>query len=156
MDLGGLSVLAQLGHDPQTEAARLAELPRAAAADRSEPAIARLPACNQSNMHPKVTASCLAPLPPDQDHPVPDNLADAGRLDGGTRVMLLTGAMLGAALALGLLAGAAFWGNSHAGPPDASPGVAGTGGPSAVGQPGHHGADPGRPAQVRPAVVRAA
>ena len=154
MELSVLSVLARSGHDPGTEAARLAGLPRDKAADRLAATIADLLAGILLPAHARTVALCLVPLLPGQANPLLNALVPDGRLGRCMRNTLLAGAMLSAALVLGLLAGAAFWPNSHAGPPDASAGAAGTSGPSAVGQPGHHGADPRRPAQVRPAVVR--
>ncbi len=156
MDLSLLSVLAQVGHDPWTEAARLAELPRAAAADSLAATIACLPGESRPRAHARVVALCLVPLLPGQDHPVPDTLADGSRHDGCMRITLLTGAAFGAALAMWLLIGAAAWAISHAGPPDASVGATITSRPSPMDQPGYHQPGPKRPDQVHAAAVRAA
>ena len=156
MELSVLSVLARAGKDPSTEAARLASLPQDAAADSLAAAIAGLPAGSLPPAHARTVALCLVPLLPDQDHPVLDTFADGGRQGNCLVIPLLTGAAFVAALALWLLIGAAAWVISHAGPADPSAGAAGISRPSAVGQPGHHQAAPERPAQVHPAIVRAA
>ncbi len=119
MDLSVLSVLARVGHDPWTEAARLAGLPRAAAADSLAATIACLPAKSHLRAHARMIALCLVMLLPDQTHSVPGSLAAGKRHNGRMRVTLLTGATLGAALGLGLLVGAAAWATSHAGLADA-------------------------------------
>ena len=155
-ELSVLSMLARAGLDPWTEAARLASLPRDKAADRLAATIAGLLAGTLPPAYARMVAHCLVPVLPDPANPLLNALVADGRFGRCIRNMLLAGAMLSAALALGLQAGAAFWANSHAGPADASAGAAGTSRPSAVGQPDHHGVNAGRPAQVRPAVVRAA
>ncbi len=117
MDLSVLSVLARVGHDPWSEAARLAELPRVAAADSLAATIACLPGGSQACAHARAVALCLVPLLPGKDHPAPGTPA-VGRSQG-SRVsgLLLAGAMLSAALALGLLIGTMAWAVAHAGPP---------------------------------------
>lgn len=119
MGLNVLSLLARAGHDPWTEAARLAGLPRSAAADSLAATIACLPAGSHLRTHARMLALCLVMLLPDQTHSVPGSLAAGTRRNGRMRVTLLTGATLGAALALGLLVGAAAWATSHAGLADA-------------------------------------
>lgn len=135
MDLSVLSVLARQGKDPWTEAARLARLPRAAAADSLAATIAGLPAGSQPQAHARMVALCLVPLLQNQACPVPDTMAASSYRNGRGTVTLLAGATLSAALALGLLTGATVWAILDAGPPDAtaasmSPPVEQTSGPS--------------------------
>ena len=156
MALSVLSVLARAGRDPWIEAARLAELPRDAAADSLAAAITCLPVGSLPPAHARMVALCLMPLLPDQEHPRPDTLGAGRRLDRCMRVTLLAGAMLSAALALGLLVSAAVGDNFHAGSSDASAGGPATSRSSPVEQRGRHQAAPERPARVHPAVVRAA
>lgn len=127
MDLSVLSVLARLGKDPWTEAARLAGLPRAAAADSLAVTIAGLPAGSQSQAHARMVALCLVPLLPDQALPVPDTMAAIWYRNDRRTVTLLAGATLSAALALGLLTGASIWAISQAGPPGATAGATAAG-----------------------------
>ncbi len=129
MDLSVLSVLARLGKDPWTEAARLAGLPRAAAADSLAAMISRLPAESRPQAHARGIALCLVPLLPDHAHPVPDTRAASRLHDDRRTVTLLAGATLSAALALGLLTGATIWATSQAGPPSAAAGATAASGP---------------------------
>ena len=157
VNLSVLSLLARAGHDLWAEAARLAELPRDAAADSLANTFASLPAGSLPPAQARMIALCLVPLLPDQDHPAPDILGASRRLDRCMRVALLAGAMLSAALVLGLLVAAAVWDDSHAGPSDASAGGTVTARPSPVEEPGCRQAAPERrPARVHPAIVRAA
>ena len=155
-ELSVLSLLARAGHDPWTEAARLACLSRAAAADSLAATIACLPAGSLPAAHARTVALCLVPLLPDQDDPALDTFANGTRHDGCMSITLRTGAAFSVALAMWLLIVAAIWAVSHAGPADAPADAVGTRRPSAAEQPGHHQAAPERPARVHPAVVRAA
>ena len=136
MELSMLSLLARAGHDPWTEAARLACLSRAAAADSLAATIACLSAGSLPAAHARTVALCLVPLLPDQDHPALDTFADRTRHDGCMRITLRTGAAFSVALAMWLLIVAAIWAVSHAGLADTSAGAVGTNRSSAVGQPG--------------------
>ncbi len=75
MDLNVLSMLARVGHDPWAETARLAGLPRAAAADSLAATIACLPGEGRTPAHARVVALCVVPLLPGKDHPAPGTLA---------------------------------------------------------------------------------
>jgi len=156
MDLSVQSALARVGKDPWTEAARLAGLLRAAAADSLAATIAGLPAGSWPRALARMIALCLVPLLPGQDHPVPDTLADGSRLVRCMRVMLLAGTMLSTALVLELLVGAAVWANSHAGPPGAPVDATATSRPSPMEQPGPRRANSERPDHIHPAAVHAA
>ena len=159
-DLSVLSLLARVGHDPWAEAARLAGLPRAAAVDSLAATIACLPGESRTRAHARAVALYLLPLLPSKDHPAPGTPAAGRRQGSGVSGRLLAGAMLSAALALGLLIGAAVWAMFHAGPSVAivepSTGATITSKPLPIEQPGHRGADPKRPIQVRPVIVRLA
>ena len=123
MDLSVLSVLARVGHDPWTEAARLAALPRAAAADSLAATIACLPGESQARAHARAVALCLVPLLPSKDQP-PRGIWGVGRRHGsGVNGPLLAGAMLSVALAMGLMIGTTAWAISHARPPDVPDGA---------------------------------
>ena len=109
METSVLSALARLGHDPWAEAARLAGLPRAVAADDLASALASMPPGNRPRAEARAVALCLVRL-----LPAPTRLAfgaaSAREPQGGRRaVVLLVGTLLSAALAFGLLIGAAFW-----------------------------------------------
>ena len=71
MDLSVLSLLARVGHDPWAEAARLAGLPRAAAADSLAATMACLPGEGQARANAWSVALCLVPLLSGKNHPVP-------------------------------------------------------------------------------------
>ena len=160
MDLSVLSLLARVGHDPWAEAMRLTELPRAAAVDSLAATIACLLGEGRPRAHPRAVALRLVLLLPSKDHPAPGIPAAGRRQGGGVNGPMLAGAMLGATLALGLLIGAAVWGNFHAGPSAAivepSTGATITSRPLPIEQPGHRRADPKRPVQMRPVIVRLA
>ena len=100
-------MLARLDKAPWTEAARLAGLPRTAAADSLAATIADLPAGSQPRAHARMIALCLVPLLPDQACPAPDTLATSRHHGSRMVVTLLVSAALSAALALGVLVGAA-------------------------------------------------
>ena len=151
-ELSVLSLLARAGKDPWTEAARLASLPRAAAADSLAATIACLPAGSLPASHARVVALCLVLLLPDQDHPALDTFADGRRRGSCLVIPLLTGAAFAAALAVWLLIVAAAWAISHTGALDASADAAGTSRPSVAEQPGDHRSDPERPARAHSAV----
>jgi len=155
MDLSVQSALARVGKDPWTEAARLAGLLRAAAADSLAATIAGLPAGSWPRALARMIALCLVPLLPGQDHPVPDTLADGSRLVRCVRVMF-TGALLSGALVLGLLVGAAIAAVSYTGPLGAPAGATATSKPSRTQQPGRYHPDTERPDQAHPSAVRAA
>jgi len=59
-----LSILARLGQDPWAEAARWAEMPKAAMIDRLAYSIAQMPLCPQALVEARVTASRLVLLLP--------------------------------------------------------------------------------------------
>src|SRR5271163_535283 len=59
-----LSVLARLGHDPWTEAARFVGLPKAALIDCLTRSIARMPLCPQALAEARATATRLILLLP--------------------------------------------------------------------------------------------
>ena len=151
-----LSLLARVGHDPWAEAARLAGLPRIAAADSLAATIACLPAGSLPPAYARVIALCLVLLLPGKEHPAQGTPLDTGHHDGCMRITLLTGAAFSAALAVWLLIGAAAWAISHAGPSDAAAGATITSRTSPVGQPGHHQVDPERIGQVHPAAAQTA
>lgn len=134
MDLSVLSVLARLGKDPWTEAARLAGLPRAAAADSLAATISGLPAECRPQAHARMVALCLVPFLPDQARPVPDTMAASTYRNDRRTVTLLAGATLSAALALGLLTGATICAVSQKAPPDVTSGTTAVGRPSPVEQ----------------------
>ncbi len=117
MDLSVLSLLARVGYDPWTEAARLAALPRAAAADSLAATIACLPGGLQTRTYARAVALCLVPLLPDKEHLAPGTPVAGRRQGGGVSGPLLAGAMLSTALALGLMIGTTACGISHARPP---------------------------------------
>ena len=62
-----LSILARLGQDPWAEAARWAQLPKAAMIDCLVHSIAQMPLCPQALVEARVTASRLALLLPSQN-----------------------------------------------------------------------------------------
>lgn len=112
-----LSVLARLGHDPWAEAARLASLPRAVAADDLTGALASVPPGNGPHAEAKAVALRLVRL-----LPAPTRVAygaTSAKAPQGSRraVVVLAGTLLSAALAFGLLVGTAFWPAVHAGLP---------------------------------------
>ncbi len=123
MDLSVLSLLARLGKDPWTEAARLAGLPRAAAADSLTAMIERLPADSRPQARARTVALHLVPLLPDRARPGPHTTAAGKSHDGRVVVTLLAGATLSAALGLGLLMAAMVRTLSHASPPNAPTGA---------------------------------
>ena len=123
MDLSVLSLLARVGQDPWAEAARLAELPRAAAVDSLAATIAGLPGESQTRSHARAVALYLLPLLPSKVHPAPGT-PTAGRHQGSHMSgPMLAGVMLGATLALGLLIGAIARDVAHAGPPSVPEGA---------------------------------
>ena len=142
IELSVLSLLARAGKDPWMEAARLAGLPRDAAADSLATMIVCLPAGSLPAAHARTVALCLVPLLPDQDHPALDTFANGTRHDGYMRITLRTGAAFSVALAMWLLIVAAIWAVSHATPADASADAVSTNRSSAVGQPGDRRAAP--------------
>ena len=85
-----LSVLARAGKDPWTEAARLASLPRDAAADSLATTIGCLPASSLPPTDARTVAFCLVLLLPDQDYPALDTFADSMWHDGRMRITLMT------------------------------------------------------------------
>ncbi len=152
MDLSVQSALARVGKDPWTEAARLAGLLRAAAADSLAATIAGLPAGSRPRVQARMIALCLVRLLPGQDHPVPDTLADGSRLVRCTGAILLAGTMLSTALVLELLVGTAcqrVWANSHAGPPGAPVDATATSRPSPMEHPHAGDAHPSAAAEDR-------
>ena len=116
-DLSVLSLLARVGHDPWAEAARLAELPRAAAVDSLAATIACLPGESQTRAHARAVALYHLPLLPGKDHPAPGTPTAGRRRGSRMSGPMLAGAMLSATLALGLLIGTMAWVVAHAGPP---------------------------------------
>lgn len=103
IDLPVLSVLARSGKDPWAEAARLAGLPRAAAADELAGAIAGLPGGSRTQAQARAAALRLVPLLP--GHALPPSAAtpadDAPHVCAA--VLLIFGGTLAAALMFGLL-----------------------------------------------------
>ena len=160
MELSVLSLLARVGHDPWAEAARLAKLPRAAAVDSLAATIACLLGECQTRAHPRAVALRLVLLLQSKDYPAPGTPAADRRRDSRMSSSKLAGAMLSTTLALGLLIGAAVLAIFHAGPSAAivepSTGATITSRPLPIEQPGHRRADPKRPVQVRPVIVRLA
>ena len=135
MDLSVLSLLARVGHDPWAEAARLAELPRAAAVDSLAATISSLPGEGRTRAHARAVALYLLPLLPGKDHPAPGT-PTAGRRQGSRMSgPMLAGAMLSATLALGLLIGAMAWDVAHAGSPGVPDGATPASKPAPMGQP---------------------
>lgn len=98
MDLSVLSVLARLGKDPWEEAARLAHLPGAAAADSLAGAIASLPGSNWPLAEARATALRLVPL----------LRPEARRGGGAPPIELSLGERRLAALMIGVAFGAAL------------------------------------------------
>ena len=135
MDLSVLSLLARVGHDPWTEAARLAELPRAAAADSLAATIACLPGESRTRVHARMVALCLVPLLPGKDQPAQGTPAASRRQGSCMSGPQLTRAMLSATLALVLLIGTMAWAVAHVGPPGVPEGAMPTGKPASMGRP---------------------
>ncbi len=103
METSVLSALARLGHDPWVEAARLAGLPSAVAADDLASALASAPAGNRPHAEAKAAALCLVRLLPAPAH-LAFGATSAKQPHGSRKVVVL-------------LIGAAFWPAFHAGLP---------------------------------------
>jgi hypothetical protein len=102
-----LSVLARLGHDPWTEAARLVNLPRAAAIDCLSRSIARMPLSQEALAGARATATRLVGLLPVNNNVT--GLSADGMSQGLTGLANLSGlpkwlpmTLLYCALALGM------------------------------------------------------
>lgn len=117
METSVLSTLARLGHDPWVEAARLAGLPRAVAADNLAGALASAPAGTRPHAEARAAVIGLVRLLPAPNH-LAFGATSAKQTQGSRKVaVLLVGSLLSAALTSGLLIDAAFWPAFHAGLP---------------------------------------
>ena len=123
MDLSVLSALARSGRDPLAEAMQLAGLPRPVAADRLAGVLPRELPGNPSRAEARAIALRLVPLLSSLPHPESAVTAAAERECDRVMPVLLAGSVLSAALAFGLLTGAAFRPASHAGQPATAAGA---------------------------------
>ena len=115
MDLSVLSMLARLDRDPWVETARLARLPRAAAAASLADTIASLPMCIWSPDEVGAIAQRLSSLLPAEAEPVRDDGPAVMLPRARMMTALLIGGALGAALTFQLLViNAQSWPTSHA------------------------------------------
>ncbi len=141
METSVLSALARLGYDPWAEAARLAGLSRAVAADDLASALASVPACGRPHTEAKTVALCLVQLLPPPTH-LASGTTSARKPQGRrTMFVLLVGSLLGIALTSGLLIGGAFKPAFHAPLPTVA---AATPAPSGQAEGRSHQAMPGR------------
>ena len=114
MDLSVLSMLARLDRDPWAEAARLASLPRAAAAASLADAIASLPMSAWPPAEAGAIAQRLVPLLPTEAEPVSGDTPADVLLRARMMTAMLIGGVLGAALTFQLLViNAQPWPASH-------------------------------------------